>query len=579
MPYAVRYHRFSTKRQDKGVSLDRQNELTAALCEKNGWTIIDTLEDKGRSAWKGDHLRVGELGKFKVRVDAGEFEHGTFLVIENLDRLSRQDVKLARRWIEDITDHGIKVAVCSPEIVLDSEALSGSNIVSMVQYLLEAQRSTGESSRKSQMSQKNVAESLRKARNGIVYSARAPMWLRGTKGTKFEVIEERAALVRQIYEWSASGLGYHAIASRLNGSVEPWTKASKKGDGWKVGYIRDILLLPAAEGEYHVEEGGKRTGEVILAYYPRIVDADLVQRARDAIRRRDGTGGAGRREARNLFAGRVKCGHCGDGMVRIVQRNRQKTQYEYLKCTRFNAAGAPKPEDDTAARKRRCTNATMFRYDLFEKAALKEILHLALDNSFFIKTDDISPLAGKVADLSKTVELKEAEQRRLLAFIMKVDDAPEAEEMLEQLRPELRKLKAELEAAQQDLDAAKGKVSPDEHLRRVLEVKEAIYSKDPEEQEQARRKVRDAIQSVVTSVVCYSRPPLPGVKRPEREIQMALAGGYLAYQFDGEGNLLKKISLQGIPDMMRGIAATDGGALVETIRQRRLQAADAETGQ
>lgn len=573
MPSAIRYHRFSTPRQDKGLSLDRQNELTAKLCEKHGWTVIETLEDKGRSAWKGDHLRVGHLGKLKARIDAGEFETGTYLVIENLDRLSRQDVKFARRWIEDITDKGIIVAVCTPELLIDSESLSGTNIVAMLQYLLEAKRSTGESARKSEMSQKNVEASLKKARKGVVYSERAPKWLRGTKGSTFEVIEERAAIVRQIYEWSASGLGYTAISSRLNGSVEPWTKASKKGDGWKVGYIRDILTLPTAEGEYHVKTGHDKTptGEVIIGYYPRIVDAELVQRARAAIKLRDGTGGAGRREARNLFSSRVKCGHCGDTMVRIVQRNRQGKQYEYLKCTRFNAAGAPKPSDDEAARKRRCTNITLFRYDLFEEAALGEILHLALDNSFFVKSEDISPLAGRVADLTKEVELLERERGNLMTFIRKYGEDDDTERDVNEVRKNLAKARIELEKAQEALDAAKGKVTPDEHLRRVLEVKDAIYSDDPEEQEQARRKVRDAITAIVTVVNCNSSDPLPGKKQRQRRIEMALAGGYLAYQFDGEGNLLQKVSLQGLPDLLQGIASTDGGKLIEDIRRRRIE--------
>ena len=66
------------------MSIERQAERTSKLCEAKKWTIIETLADKGRSAWKGDHLRVGELGKFKQRVDMGEIEAGTYLVIENL---------------------------------------------------------------------------------------------------------------------------------------------------------------------------------------------------------------------------------------------------------------------------------------------------------------------------------------------------------------------------------------------------------------------------------------------------------------------------------------------------------------
>lgn len=578
MVSAVRYHRFSSKRQDKGTSIERQAEATLALCKKNEWDIIETLEDLGRSAWKGDHLRVGKLGEFKRRVDLGEFEPGTRLVIENLDRLSRQDVKFARRWIEDITDQGIVVAVCSPEISLDTEALSGDNIVSMLQYLLEAKRSTGESSRKSEMLLKAQEAARAKARKGVVFSARAPAWLRGVKDGKFEVIEERAAVVNLIYEWSASGMGSQSIARRLNDTVEPWTLSYKHGDKWKLGYVRDILTSPAVEGEWHVKAGANRTptGEVIECYYPRIVPAELIERARAAMKMRKGTGGANRSEAANLFAGRVRCGHCGDTMVRTVHK-RDGQAYEYLKCARYNAGGSPKENEDRATKKRKCVNSVVYRYDHFERAALAQILHLALDNSFFVKTDDISPLAGRLADANKEVERIQQQQSRLLSYLMENDDADEAKAMLDTLRPRLDTAKKEQTAAQDALDKAKGQVSPDEHLRRVLEVREAITSEDQEEREQARRRVRDAIQAVVSSVECKRYPADPNAKpyraTPRREITMALAGGYMAYRFDGEGNLLGKISVQGVPELEHGVASASSELIVDVVRQRNRRAA------
>lgn len=571
MPNAYCYHRFSSPRQEKGLSLERQAELTAKRCQALNLTIVETLEDKGKSAWTGDHLRVGKLGQFKTRVDAGLIEPGSYLVVENLDRLSRQDVKFARRWLEDVTDRGIIIAVCTPEIILDSEALSGSNIVAMIQYLMEANRSTAESNRKSEMMEKTVKVFMSKARQGISYTARSPGWLHTEKDKPATVIEERAEIVRQIYRWSADGLGIHAIAKKLNDTVEPWGKSYKHGQKWKPGYIRDVLASPAVEGEYHVKAGpeNKPTGEVIHGLYPRIVDAELVERARSAILKRRGTGGRGRTTAANLFAGRIMCGHCGDAMVRTVQRQK----FEYLKCARFNSGGAPKADDPPEVRARKCVNTTQYRYDKFEKAALAQILHLALDDSFFIRSDDISPLAGRVADLKKEVERLTQQQTRLLTFVMENDDAEEAKAMLGELRPKLDAAKNALQTTTDELDAAKGQASPEEHLRRVLEVKDVIYSSDPEEREQARRKVRDAIQSVVSVVECKRYDPDPNAKpyraTPIKEITMALAGGYLAYRFDGEGQLLGKISLQGLPDLMKGAASATGPGVIETVARRR----------
>lgn len=529
MPEAYRYHRFSTKRQDAGMSIERQAEITEARCRKEGWAIVETLEDKGRSAWKGDHLRVGNLGLFKQRVEAGEIEPGSILVIENLDRLSRQNVKLARRWIEDITDAGIKVAVCTPEILIDDEALSGSNIVSLLQYLLEAGRANKESTRKSELQNAAVARFMDKARQGVVYSARAPAWLQGDKDSgSFTIIEERAEVVRQIYDWAVSGLGYQSIAKRLNATVTPWTTGWKYDAAWKYGYIKDILNSPTVEGEYHVRKGEDRTptGERILNYYPRIVDADLVARARAAIQSRRRTGGPSHSEARNLFAGKCICGHCGERMVRTLQRNTRGTKYEYLVCIRWKN-GAP------------CVNQTQYRYDNFERAALEHILHDAVDDSFFQQTDETGPLAGKVADLKKDLETRQVEQTRLVRLATMLDDADQIADDLNAIRQDVAKLKLDLEAAEDALARARGAVSPEEHLQRIHSLQNAIYSEDDDVRAEARRKVRDAMQNVVDFVLCRRNEVEGKPKKPDRQMLLSLAGGRLVLGFNNDGELLR----------------------------------------
>lgn len=541
------YARFSTKQQDKGSSLDRQFEVIDAYCARNGWQIVETLTDKGRSAWKGDHLRVGELGKFKDRIDQGDITPGSILVIENLDRLSRQDVKRARRWIEEVTEAGIKVAVVNLNKVFDEAGLSGENIVDLLQYLLEAQRSTKESERKSTLQKAAIERFMSKARKGIVYSKYGPKWLTGEKDGKFEVIEDRAETVRQMYRWCTDGMGYGAICRKLNESVTPWTTGHDKQapTKWLPGYVRDILTSPAVEGEYIVKSGPDQTptGERIQGYYPRIVPAELVARARTAIANRTKTGGPTHNEARNLFAGRVFCGKCGSTMVRTIQRNSQGKGYEYLKCTRFNAAGQIKPGDSPEVRSRKCSNSYLFRYDNFEPVALDEILHLALDHSFFRRTDETAPLAAKVAQLNKDVEILEAQQKRALRFIMSNDEAPEMEAELNELRPRLVSLRVERDTAQQELDKARGQLSPEEHVARVAEVRDAIYSDDDDLRAEARRKVRDALLAIYFRVQCNVGEVPPRRKRPLLSFELYVGDGRYGVQFDNDGNVIGRINL------------------------------------
>lgn len=530
---AYRYHRFSSKAQDRGSSLERQQQATAALCTQMGWSVAETLEDLGRSAWKGDHLRVGNLGQFKNRVDAGEIASGSILVVENFDRLSRESVKKARRWIEEITEAGIKVAVCSPAPkVFDEASLSGDNIVDLLTYLLEAKRAREESDRKSVLLQGMWKRHLAGARGGRIFTARCPGWLRVVgvgDERRFEEIPEHVEVVRLIYQMSAEGFGAYAICGKLNDlGIKPWGRNFYKHPAtyWRHRYVRDVLLSPAVEGEYHPQSDGHPTGERIEGYYPRIVDAELVARGRAGLRDRRGTGGSHRSAARNLFAGKVKCGHCGNNMVRTVQRQK----FEYFIC-----AGAQT--------KSGCTNRG-YRYDYFEKAVLDQILHLALDDKFFHRPDETKPLVAALAEADKAIENKQAEQQRLLGFVMRNPDAAEAEALLNAMRPELATMHKERDKMRGELEKARGSVSPEEHRQRVLAVSNAIYADEMNVREAARRTVREAIASVVDSVVCEAKP--------EKRIQVSLAGGRVGYQFDNRGNILQAFNLYNRPDLQRG---------------------------
>lgn len=553
MAVAYRYHRFSSKAQDRGSSLERQQQATASLCREMEWEIAETLEDLGRSAWKGDHLRVGNLGKFKARVDAGEIPSGSVLVVENIDRLGRENVKKARRWIEEVTEAGIRVAVCSPSPkIFDEASLSGDNIIDLLTYLLEAKRAREESDRKSVLLQGMWTRHLTGARDGRIFTARCPGWLRvvgAGADRRFEPIAEHVEVVRLIYEWSAEGFGAYAICDKLNQlGIKPWGKNFYKHPAtyWRHRYVRDVLLSPAVEGEYHPRSKGVPTGERIEGYYPRIVDADLVARARAKLLDRRGTGGGNRSEARNLFAGKVKCGHCGNNMVRTVQRRR----FQYLIC-------------QGAATKSGCSNRG-YRYDYFEKAALEQILHLALDDRFFQRPDETKPLVAALAEANKAIENKEAEQQRLLGFIMRSPDASEAEALLNSIRPELATMKKERDELQRELDKARGAVSPEEHRERVLAVSNAIYAEESDVRDAARRRVREAIASIVDRVVCEAKP--------DKRIQMSLAGGRVAYQFDNRGNILQSFNLYNRPDLQRGSKGIGEAAWQEV--KRRAKAAE-----
>ena len=480
MIQAIRYHRFSTKRQDRGSSIERQSEATQALCDAKGWTVIETLADLGQSAGKGDHLSVGNLGKLRKRIDAGLIASGTRLVVENLDRLSRQDYRTARRWIEDVTDRGIVVSVCNPALTLDAEAMSGSNIAAMFQHLLEANRATDESKRKSVFQKKNIERMNDLMRQGICPTPRVPSWLIGVKGQPLKINAERAALVNLIYEWSASGLGLQSICQRLNKDHAPWTVAGWKNGAtqWRIGLVRDILRSPAVEGKYAIKGADRKpSGEIITGYYPRIVDADLVDKARAAIDRRAGTGGPRSGEAMNYFTGLVTCAQCG-GSVGRVANNRGA----YLQC-RNSRYGT-------------CTNRAGMPYNTLSGVVVDHLLHLALDDTHFAAVDAIAPLQARVSNEKSRIETLRTEEANLIQVLRQLPNSTAIVSELGRIEGEITTAQAALEKAEAELSAARGRVSPNEHLERVRTVRNSLDTDS-----EARRMVRDALPALIEGMV------------------------------------------------------------------------------
>src|SRR5262245_19340268 len=89
---AYSYIRFSRPEQSLGDSERRQVDAARAYAARKGLDFDETLQlvDRGRSGYKGDHRTKGVLGKFLKAVEAGDVPAGSILIVENLDRLSRE---------------------------------------------------------------------------------------------------------------------------------------------------------------------------------------------------------------------------------------------------------------------------------------------------------------------------------------------------------------------------------------------------------------------------------------------------------------------------------------------------------
>jgi len=91
MPKSYSYIRFSRPEQMRGDSLRRRTEAAERWAAENGMVIDESLTDLGVSAYRGLNRVKGALGKFLGLVEKGQIPKGSFLIIESLDRFSRED--------------------------------------------------------------------------------------------------------------------------------------------------------------------------------------------------------------------------------------------------------------------------------------------------------------------------------------------------------------------------------------------------------------------------------------------------------------------------------------------------------
>src|SRR4051812_46296558 len=106
---AYSYCRFSSERQRKGDSIRRQIEAARVYAKAQGWTLDDSLRDEGVSAFKGKNAATGALKRFLDRIEDGTVKPKSRLLVESLDRLSRNDVTDALQLFIGIIKSGIEV--------------------------------------------------------------------------------------------------------------------------------------------------------------------------------------------------------------------------------------------------------------------------------------------------------------------------------------------------------------------------------------------------------------------------------------------------------------------------------------
>ncbi len=345
---AYSYVRFSTPEQMKGDSLRRQEAMAERYANEHGLILDDSLtfQDLGRSAFRGRNLEEGgHLREFLTFVESGDVPVGSYLLVESLDRLSRNKARKAVRLLEDICGMGITVVTLADGKRYTEEALND-DPMAMMWALMVAMRANEESEIKA----KRVGAAWsnkrdRARREGKPMTERCPGWLRLREDRSgYDLIPDRADVVRQIFGWTLEGRGQHWIAAELN---RQRIEVFGRGERWHRSYIAKMLHDRSTIGEYQPNRmvaGGRReaAGEAVEGYFPAVVDPETFERV-DEVRRERADSVKPRNTATlrgpatHMLAGLAKCPLCGATMTRV---NKGKRSRPTLVCVTAKSKGA-----------------------------------------------------------------------------------------------------------------------------------------------------------------------------------------------------------------------------------------------
>ena len=411
------YLRFSSPQQEWGDSERRQESLAKDYCDKQGLILSNkSFADRGISAWRGANRR-GALGDLLKILKAGDR-----LLIEDNDRLSREDPLTAMNLLHSIVFKGVTVIT-----LRDGNTITRDNFFNLSTFLPSIVKSAlaNEENVKKSMRIKESWVSRRKTMaEGKFIGGKLPFWIQKASDGPLSIIEERANVIRNIFDMAYQGMGFRSIMHKL---AKDGVSTFRNNSEWSKGGISYLLRNIAVYGSIqpYIMENKKRVpiGEPIENYYPAIIAKERFLAVQNKVAKRTMYGGGKIGDnVSNLFTGVCKCSAC-DGS--IILTNKGRNEISYLACSAYHWH-------------HKCTKSVvnyiqveMSMLDYITKDA-KAIQYFSLDDKGKQLHQKIDEKKALLDDLQKTVD-------KLTDLIEKAD-APEP--LLNRLRQRIVELEA-----------------------------------------------------------------------------------------------------------------------------------------
>ncbi|MFM9486307.1 recombinase family protein [Pseudomonas monachiensis] len=295
MPMAISYIRFSTGKQAKGNSQERQKEAVNRWLKANPeYTPSDlSFADLGKSGYHGEHIKLGGgWSKLLIAVEAGHIQSGDVVLVEAMDRTGRLEPFDMLDIIRPVLKAGVAIITLDDGTKFDQESVKGSHM-----YLLVAkiQATHQYSDSLSDRIKKGYATRRKNAINGEGVKRHTAVWLT----TDGKLKDDIAPHIKEVFNLYISGVGKHAIANRLRetGIPEFATTVGSTVGKW--------LNNKSAIGYWKSE---KHNIDIPNVCEP-VVTHEIFNQAKK--RRDEAKTSPKTYTSKNFLVGLIKCGVCG----------------------------------------------------------------------------------------------------------------------------------------------------------------------------------------------------------------------------------------------------------------------------
>ena len=334
MTKAYAYIRYSRALQATGDSENRQLTALELFETSTGTKIVEVVYDKGKSAFRGDNARSGNFKEMLDRMQSGAIRPGDYLVVESIDRITRQRVLDGVELLQGILKKGINIYT-----TVDKKTYSyndpSRDFENLLMISLIAKRANEESETKSGRLLSAWKARKAKAENGEVIIKKGksiPYGLRVEEG-KFVIHKEEQEEIKQLFELLLQ-FGINTAITKVNEtSLKKWNNGTLN----KIIKHKTVIGCMATHRiEYTADGKAKKilTG-FIENYYPNLIEPGLFYKAVDVMANRKQKNWTGRRTEQdfNIFKHCIFCAECGGKLYYDHRGSRYKGKiYPFFKC-------------------------------------------------------------------------------------------------------------------------------------------------------------------------------------------------------------------------------------------------------